>query len=85
LADAEVMARTLNAKQEYLSASVVALKPIRMPSPDVAIAPREMGVRAVLEIVEQDSLAEEPQINASVDTPDALRRHEFACGGNSNR
>jgi hypothetical protein len=44
-----------------------------------------MGVRAVLEIVEQDSLAEEPQINASVDTPDALRRHEFACGGNSNR
>jgi hypothetical protein len=80
-ADAAAITKLLNAKQEYISASVAALKRIPMPSPEVAVARWEMSLRAVLEIVKQDFLAEEPQINASVDTPEALRRLENACGG----
>jgi hypothetical protein len=45
----------------------------------------EMSVRAVLEFVKHGFLAEEPLTNASVDTLGAHRRHDIACGGNSNR
>jgi hypothetical protein len=80
-ADAEALTRLLNAKQEYISASVAALKRTPLPNPDVAAARWEEHLRAVLENVRQDFLAEEPQINASVDTPSALRQIENACGG----
>jgi hypothetical protein len=84
-ADAEALSRLLNAKQEYISASVVALKRIPLPSPDVAVARWEASLRAVIENVRQDFLAEEAKINATVDTPAALQRIENACGGKLKR
>jgi hypothetical protein len=80
-ADAAALTRLLNAKQETISASVAALKRIALPGPDAAVAQWEAGLRTVLDSVKQEFLAEERQVNATVDTPDALRRIENACGG----
>jgi len=84
-ADAEALKQLLNARQEDISASVAALKRLPLPSPDVAVARWEAGLRAVLETVRQDFLAEEQRVNASVDTPAAMRRIEDACSGKLKR
>lgn len=80
-ADANALHRLLNEKQDYIVTAVTALKRTASPSPEIAIARWEAGLRVVLESVKQDFVTEEPQVNASVDTSTALQKIENACGG----